>query len=319
MPSPLSLAQRLAPDDMRARFAPDTLANGAPNPDATAGLQQAYGDWQQRGAEMPPAGDWLTSAGKDYMGALLMGSTAPGMRAFHGSPHSFEKFSLDKIGTGEGAQAFGHGLYFAENEGPAKYYRDMLTPPDVGRLLEKHGGDADAALSELVNLRGFRGPHMADYDALKQYRETGVIPRGNMYEVNINADPSHFLHWDKPLSEQSPQVQSLFPIAEDGRAMLPNGERADPATLRGESLYRSLAETRGGDHGAASTALLDAGIPGIRYLDQGSRGAGEGSHNIVAFDPSTIEILRKYGLAGLGLGGAAAATAGAQGGQDTAP
>jgi hypothetical protein len=68
-----------------------------------------------------------------------------------------------------------------------------------------------------------------------------------------------------------------------------------------------------------STALLDAGIPGIRYLDQGSRGAGEGSHNIVAFDPSTIEILRKYGLAGLGLGGAAAATAGAQGGQDTAP
>src|SRR5574337_974109 len=33
--------------------------------------------------------------------------------AWHGSPHDFDRFSLDKIGTGEGAQAYGHGLYFA--------------------------------------------------------------------------------------------------------------------------------------------------------------------------------------------------------------
>jgi hypothetical protein len=50
-----------------------------------------------------------------------------------------------------------------------------------------------------------------------------------------------------------------------------------------------------------------AGIPGIRYLDQGSRGAGQGTHNYVVFDPATIEILRKYGLAGLIAGGGAAA------------
>src|SRR5690606_6130189 len=36
-------------------------------------------------------------------------------RAFHGSPHRFDRFSLQHIGTGEGAQAFGWGLYFAEN------------------------------------------------------------------------------------------------------------------------------------------------------------------------------------------------------------
>src|SRR6476660_8047942 len=35
--------------------------------------------------------------------SLLMGSTAPGIRAFHGSPHSFDAFDLGKIGTGEGA------------------------------------------------------------------------------------------------------------------------------------------------------------------------------------------------------------------------
>jgi hypothetical protein len=57
----------------------------------------------------------------------------------------------------------------------------------------------------------------------------------------------------------------------------------------------------------ASEALRDAGLPGIRYLDAGSRGGGEGTRNTVIFDPATIEILRKYGIAGLMAGGAGAA------------
>jgi hypothetical protein len=64
-----------------------------------------------------------------------------------------------------------------------------------------------------------------------------------------------------------------------------------------------------GRTGAQATALLrDAGIPGIRYLDQGSRAAGEGSRNYVMFDDSLIEILRKYGWAGFGLSLGAGAT-----------
>lgn len=51
------------------------------------------------------------------------------IKAFHGSPHDFDKFSTESIGTGEGAQAFGHGLYFAQREGTAKSYRDALTTP----------------------------------------------------------------------------------------------------------------------------------------------------------------------------------------------
>jgi len=43
-----------------------------------------------------------------------------GIIAYHGSPHSFDKFSMDKIGTGEGAQAYGHGLYFSDVEDVAK-------------------------------------------------------------------------------------------------------------------------------------------------------------------------------------------------------
>ena len=51
------------------------------------------------------------------------------LKAYHGSPHDFDEFSTEAIGTGEGAQAYGHGLYFAEREGTAKSYRDALTEP----------------------------------------------------------------------------------------------------------------------------------------------------------------------------------------------
>ena len=35
------------------------------------------------------------------------------IRAWHGTPHDFKKFLLSGIGTGEGAQVHGYGLYFA--------------------------------------------------------------------------------------------------------------------------------------------------------------------------------------------------------------
>ena len=42
------------------------------------------------------------------------------------SEHPEGRFRMDKIGTGEGAQAYGHGLYFTSKEDIAKYYRDAL-------------------------------------------------------------------------------------------------------------------------------------------------------------------------------------------------
>ena len=60
----------------------------------------------------------------------------------------------------------------------------------------------------------------------------------------------------------------------------------------------------------AAERLRDAGFPGIKYLDQGSRGAGNGSHNSVVFNDKNIAILKKYGLAGLGIGAGGAAMMG---------
>lgn len=47
--------------------------------------------------------------------------------AFHGGPHRFDKFTTDAIGTGEGAQAFGWGLYFSSSRGIAEFYQQSLS------------------------------------------------------------------------------------------------------------------------------------------------------------------------------------------------
>lgn len=61
----------------------------------------------------------------------LAGEPAFQVSAWHGSPHKFDKFSMDKIGTGEGAQAFGHGLYFTDLEEVGRHYAKGLTTPET--------------------------------------------------------------------------------------------------------------------------------------------------------------------------------------------
>jgi hypothetical protein len=219
-----------------------------------------------------------------------------GIKAYHGSPHDFDRFDLSKIGTGEGAQAYGHGLYFAESEDVARAYRDALSRPgpsgDAGADLAQFQfsnarGDASKAAQYLRNEMGYydkKGWPTPDYrlqyeDALARLERGDFQSPGRMYEVNIKANPEQFLDWDLPLGQQSPAV-----IA----ALEKLGVRGESA-LRGNTgkdLIPNYPET--------SQALREAGIPGIRYLDQGSRGAGQGSRNYVLFDDSLVDILKKY-------------------------
>ena len=55
--------------------------------------------------------------------------------AWHGSPHVFEKFDLGAIGTGEGAQVHGWGLYFAQDRSISeKRYKERLTSNNQTRI-----------------------------------------------------------------------------------------------------------------------------------------------------------------------------------------
>lgn len=54
-------------------------------------------------------------------------SAIPGIVPFHGSPCEFKQFSLAKVGTVEGAQGYGHSLYFIDTEDIADLCRQSLT------------------------------------------------------------------------------------------------------------------------------------------------------------------------------------------------
>ena len=56
---------------------------------------------------------------KEDLGALSK------IKAYHGSPHKFDIFDSSKLGTGVGAQNFGHGLYFAGEPAIGENYKAM--------------------------------------------------------------------------------------------------------------------------------------------------------------------------------------------------
>ena len=77
---------------------------------------------------------------------------------YHGSPYSFDRFTTKKIGSGEGAQAFGWGLYFTDLEGIARSY----AKPSIDNEFVLNG----------VNLRG-KIPYnlLIDLNTLIQFRD----------------------------------------------------------------------------------------------------------------------------------------------------
>jgi len=344
------------------------------------GVQDQFGglspEYAQALAESP------VGPGFGVMGTV--GDVAKGIRAFHGSPHTFDAFDMSRIGTGEGAQAYGHGLYFAENEGVARGYRDRIAGAEwvdkrglaissntisneVMEQARKDGLDIleanDAAgMWSTVVRDGDGAANFPGYESVRTVLDRlGVRLRekGSMYEVRINANPDDFLDWDKPLSEQSQRVADVLTQLEDrmgsGSATI-GGERVidlarshgatgmvpvrlgtlmrDGATVdealnamvgmsNNADWQKQIAMLRGKITGSVdvkrvfgpdwrgadiakrnlnvkpeevAAALRDAGVPGIKYLDAGSRGAGDGSRNYVVFDDKLIEILRRYGL-----------------------
>ena len=244
----------------------------------------------------------------------------PAIRAYHGSPYDFDKFDASKIGTGEGAQAYGHGLYFAGNEGVARSYRDSLKDLVDLPVPDELDGQLMRVISEIGQLSGQRGKVVgSEWDAIQaqldqkqnllldlqhRYREAAQNP-GHMYEVEIGHPEESLLDWDAPMSRQPMAVQRAY--GDMAMEMPGDGRRVytDAATRLGEEFDDDMTGVLA--NLAASKELLAEGIPGIRYLDQGSRSSGEGTRNYVIFPGAEdqIRILRKYAVPGtIGAGAA---------------
>ena len=70
--------------------------------------------------------DYLNTVRFD-INAKLNGKDGYAQAAWHGSPHDFDEFDLGAIGSGEGNQAHGWGLYFAKNKKVSDVYRRELS------------------------------------------------------------------------------------------------------------------------------------------------------------------------------------------------
>jgi len=258
------------------------------------------------------------------------------IRAYHGSGADFNKFDSGKIGTGEGNQSYGHGLYFAGREPVAKRYRDMLaqespysSPEEAAaEYLAINGGDTHSALKVLTDHArdpvsyGYGTP--AEQAIIREARAllrsgAEIVPQermGHMYEVEIARPESDLLDWDAPLAGQAAGSSSILEKASAGLDKIHRDDLVSLPTrwgdkMPGSALWRRLsgayADQLQGPLGVAraapahaARALVEAGVPGIRYFDGISRRQGSGTRNYVMF-PGTedsIRILRKYAIPG---------------------
>lgn len=301
-----------------------------------AGDVKAYQDTTSAALDAVARGSWADAAmNAPGVAASMASLMLPGfgfggaIKAYHGSPYDFDKFDAAKIGTGEGAQAYGHGLYFAENEDVARAYRasssksakfkyDGVPVTDelensVAWYLTQANGDKGAVVEkwrQMYKPRYFEsGPGAQELKILEEM-DYGKLDSGRMYEVNIDAEPEQFLDWDAAFKKQPEAVKELARQELKAKGYLgpnDNGPRQLDSALKAwrmaeggmsdtpiQALLFGKGDIAGGTPEAVASKLREAGVPGIRYLDQGSRGVGKGTRNYVVFDPNQVEIKKKY-------------------------
>jgi len=290
---------------------------------------------------------------KGGLGAGLLGDLSQGSRSpldvYHGTPHTLPptprnplgEFDASKIGTGEGGQAYGYGIYTAEAPDVAKEYQKQLGTqmqykgkqfydPIVGRKTGTTGnteiddyllsylGDTGVIRKELLNaakeMRSSKNPKaVKEYQKLmSEFRkvrpDVTAANTGNLYKIDLPDEKiANMLDWDKPMNEQemiaiydkmqqSPLASFAKPFQDNFYERMNRGQ----PTTDGQDLFIELSKQLGGQK-QVSDFLRSIDIPGIKYLDQSSRGTGKGTRNFVVFpgEEKSMTILERNGKTGL--------------------
>ncbi|WP_300806125.1 hypothetical protein [uncultured Akkermansia sp.] len=294
--------------------------------------------------------------------------TKPGVTfsisALHASPHSFRKFDTAFMGKGEGAQAYGWGLYFAENPEVNRAYMDRFSQNketlirEIEAYSERKFYSVHSDLIYTLRQLSVLYPDKVLADGLRQYintesvrvkkrrEEAGddvpnymahILKReeeklkdlqqilnwihsggelsaemlsASNYRVELNVDDSVLLDWDRPVPENLRALMQSSPVEavrELAGALSTNRDGTKYWTYQdytGEAIYKKLMDDlfmdrprsevpdKNGRQKAASLALLDSGIKGIRYADGLSRReeGDEQTYNYVIFDENDIKI-----------------------------
>lgn len=242
-------------------------------------------------------------------------------RAYHGTPHYItDKFNLSFIGTGEGFQAFGWGLYFAENKNVAKTYTKDSTGRSgcsIAKHFIKNQSTEDAIVNISQLIEKYKNEKMDDryiqpYVSALQMLKNDNVPTecGNVYSVEIDVSEFQLLDWDAKWNDQSEWVKTRLEKIKNHLVIGANYVHdSDITNETGSGIYKALKECfsilptmmDGGlertqwDTGhkakSASLFLLHNGIKGIKYKDGFSRNLDDGTKNFVIFDDKLVHIL----------------------------
>ena len=247
--------------------------------------------------------------------------------AWHGSPHDFDEFDLGAIGTGEGNQAHGWGLYFAKNREVAQAYKDVLgidsveiisgdtkyrlnddiewydnktksiidaeNPLSMALTTLSEEGESTKAIKNLTDFINSKKDNKSDYVVaqVKRAEQAIQILKDNHFDTHQwNTMFEVDIPENEYLLNEQKSIEKQSPIVKKAISQISNelnSSALNNSNLSGKEFYRLLSKELGGDK-LASQKLSDFGVKGITY-----KGEQDGICFVV-FDDKAIKVIEKY-------------------------
>ena len=272
---------------------------------------------------------------KDGKGVLYVDNNGNGnyytqtynQSAWHGSPHDFDTFDLGAIGTGEGNQAHGWGLYFAKNREVAQAYKDVLgidsveiisgdtkyrlnddiewydnktksiidaeNPLSMALTTLSEEGESTKAIKNLTDFIKSKKDNKSDYVVaqVKRAEQAIQILKDNHFDTHQwNTMFEVDIPENEYLLNEQENIEKQSPIVKKAVSKISNELNSsvlNNSNLSGKEFYRLLSKELGGDK-SASRKLSDFGVKGITY-----KGEQDGICFVV-FDDKAIKVIEKY-------------------------
>ena len=247
--------------------------------------------------------------------------------AWHGSPHDFDTFDLGAIGTGEGNQAHGWGLYFAKNREVAQAYKDVLgidsveiisgdtkyrlnddiewydnktksiidaeNPLSMALTTLSEEGESTKAIKNLTDFIKSKKDNKSDYVVaqVKRAEQAIQILKDNHFDTHQwNTMFEVDIPENEYLLNEQENIEKQSPIVKKAVSKISNELNSsvlNNSNLSGKEFYRLLSKELGGDK-SASRKLSNFGVKGITY-----KGEQDGICFVV-FDDKAIKVIEKY-------------------------
>ena len=236
--------------------------------------------------------------------------------AFAGSRVDYDTPSLEAIGTGEGNQAHGWGLYYALNKDVAESYRKTFvgesTDTNLGLAnyyLRKNEFDVGLAIDALQEdvYNGKRDAETAkeifEYweNTSQSELEQNARRKGQVHEVDLPENP-YLLDEDTAVWQQSDIVKDgisnlVDKLSDEQVGQLQVGQydvaekreilKSNLQSETGRKLYKTLTNVLGSKQ-AASEMLESVGIKGITY------DGNQDGRCFVIFNPADVKVIQKF-------------------------